>query len=306
MSAVIALEAEPLRKSADNHVAPAPSTPDIDAAIAGACRKIAPLWPLKHFVAVNPFLGFSGRTFAETCAAMRRVARVDMLMPRAFYRDALAQGVIEEQDLAAALAAAPAADVTPGDSAALRLALAQEPAGRIRPSAVVATVAEVLDTLAQGDRHASRTAFMVDEISKWCATYFDEGQAAWRLPVRSQSPYAAWRAVMRHDRNPETMGIRGFRAAIAGLPEEPKAAIATVVERLGIPARAVEDYMHRALFDIGGWAGYARYLVWESELLRSDRRHAGRVAGHPPVLGLRAVPRAPGCRLQEGVAGGDG
>jgi hypothetical protein len=107
---------------------------------------------------------------------------------------------------------------------------------------------------------------MVDEISKWCAAYFDEGQAAWRLPARSLPPYAAWRSHVRHDRNPEAMGIRGFRAAVAGLPDEPRSAIAAVVERLGIPARAVEDYMHRALFDIGGWAGYARYLVWESEL----------------------------------------
>ena len=135
-----------------------------------------------------------------------------------------------------------------------------------RPGAVVATVAEVLDRLAAGDRHASRTAFMVDEISKWCAAYFDEGQAAWRMPSRGLPPYAAWRASMRHDRNPETMGIRGFRAAIAGLPAEPRAAIAAVVERLGIPARAVEDYLHRALFDIGGWAAYARYLVWDNEL----------------------------------------
>ena len=39
-----------------------------------------------------------------------------------------------------------------------------------------------------------------------------------------------------------------------------------MVEKLGIPARAVEDYLHRALFDIGGWAAYARYLVWNAEL----------------------------------------
>ena len=33
----------------------------IDAAIAAACGRIAPMWPLKHFVAVNPFLGFASR-----------------------------------------------------------------------------------------------------------------------------------------------------------------------------------------------------------------------------------------------------
>ncbi len=240
--------------------------PRIAAAVAQACRRIAPLWPLKHFVAVNPFLGFTDRTFAATCATMRRVARVDMLMPRGFYREALAAGVIAEEDLAAALAAAPRTEGTPADLAALREAAARDPAPGTRPSAVVATVAEVLDRLAHGDRHAARTAFMIDEISKWCAAYFDAGQAAWKLPMRGKRPYAAWRAIVRHDLNPEMMGIRGFRAAIAGLPDEPLAMIAKVIEELGIPERAVEDYLHRALFDIGGWAAYARYLVWESEL----------------------------------------
>ena len=52
----------------------------VDAAIAGACNRIAPLWPLKHFVAVNPFLGFTNQTFHATCATFHRVARIEMLM----------------------------------------------------------------------------------------------------------------------------------------------------------------------------------------------------------------------------------
>jgi uncharacterized protein len=243
---------EPTRLAPDLAGATAASGFEIKDAIAKACRKIAPLWPLEHFVAVNPFLGFTDRTFATTCAKMRRVARVDMLMPRGFYREALATGAIEDGDLPAALAAAPRIEGTPADVLALREAVARDQAPGARPSAVVATVAEVLDRLAQGDRHAARTAFMINEISKWCAAYFDEGPAAWPLLVRFKRPYAAWRATMRHDRNPETMGIRGFRAAIAGLPEEPLATIARVVGELGIPKRVVEDYLHRALVDISG------------------------------------------------------
>ena len=242
---------------------------DIEAAIVAACGRIAPLWPLKHFVAVNPFLGFSDRSFGAACATLRRVARVDMLMPRVFYREAVLSGLVEEQDLVAALAAMPPSTARPADIQALRRALAENSAFLGRPRAVVATVAEVLDTLAAGDRQASRTAFMIDEISKWCAAWFDEGQAAWRLPTVGLPPYPAWRASMRHDRNPEIMGIRGFRAVVAALPGDPIEAIAAVVEVLGIPARAVEDYLFRALFDIGGWAAYARYRGWNNVL---DRR----------------------------------
>jgi len=107
---------------------------------------------------------------------------------------------------------------------------------------------------------------MIDEISKWCAGYFDEGQAVWRLPSKGLSLYPAWRASMRYDRNPEMMGIKGFRKAVARMPDDPRQAIIAVVEALGIPQRAVEDYLHRALFDIAGWAAYARYRVWDNEL----------------------------------------
>jgi len=120
---------------------------EMAALVDAACNKIAPLWPLKHFVAVNPFLGFSAHSFAETCATLRRVARTDMLMPRGFYREALAAGVVDDSDLASALTAARADHLPnlPHDLPALRVALdGDAPAGKA-PLAVVATVAEVLD-----------------------------------------------------------------------------------------------------------------------------------------------------------------
>jgi len=243
-----------------------PDAIDLEAAIRSACGRIAPLWPLRGFVAVNPFLGFADRRFEDTAALLRRVAGIDMLMPRAFHRAALASGRVTDADLEVALSRLPSTATRPASAAALRAAAQCDPAPATAPRAVVATVAEVLDGLAAGDRHASRTAFMVEEIGRWCAAYFDTGQAAWALPVRAMPPYAAWRAGMRHDRNAETMGIAGFRAAVAAMPQEPRAAIAAVIAELGIPPSAVVDYLHRALLDIGGWAGYVRHLAWTAAL----------------------------------------
>jgi len=251
--------------------APAPTA--LESAIAEACQRIAPLWPLKHFVAVNPFLGFTGQSFAATTATLRRVAKVDMLMPRSFYREALAGGIITDDHIAAALARAPGNAAVPADVALAKAALARDPAARANGPAVVATIAEVLDRLSAGDRQASRTAFMVDEISRWCAAYFDEGQASWQMPVRHLQPWAAWRETMRHDRNAEALGVKDFRRIIADLPADPLAAIGLIVEAIGIPERAAADYLHRALFDIGGWAAYVRYLVWDNGLYgRADNR----------------------------------
>jgi uncharacterized protein YbcC (UPF0753/DUF2309 family) len=250
---------------------PAPPASDqgrraLERAIETASKRIAPVWPLKSFVAVNPFLGFTGTTFQAATAQMDRVAGARTLMPRAFYRDALASGRIDDAALAAALAAKPALAAAIGDVAALRAAAERDPVARPARAAVVATVAEVLDRLSQGDRFHSLVGFMIDEISSFCAGYFDEGQASWRSPARRLPLYAAWRAEIAHDRNPEVMGIRGFRSTVLALPADPVAAVELVLQRLGIPERAWTDYLFRALFDIGGWAAYARYVGWSAEL----------------------------------------
>lgn len=256
------------------HIAPASSPPRtamptramLEQQIDAVCKRIAPVWPLRNFVAVNPFLGFAGRTFQSTAAHLKRTARTHMLMPRAFYREAMAKGIIDDDALAAAMALQPSLAVRFADAAALRAAAMADAQDDATPAGVVATVAEVLDREAAGDRYVSLVGFMIDEISRFCAGYFDEGQASWRMPVRHLPPYAAWRALIRHDRNPEAMGITGFRQTVLALPEDPVAAIAEVIEALGIPRHAVEDYLFRALFDIGGWSAYARYVGWTAEL----------------------------------------
>jgi hypothetical protein len=263
MSALALARSEPTAAAATAEPVPPPSDGAVDRAIEAACKRIAPVWPLKHFVAVNPFLGFTGQSFAETCAVMNRVARTTMLMPRAFYAEAIERGAIDDDALAEALRARPDAGM---DVAALKAAAGSPPRAEEKPPAVVATVAELLDRSAGGDRFVSLVAFMIDEISSFSAAYFDEGQANWPLPLRRLRPYAAWRAVTRHDLNPEAMGIKGFRATIQALPEDPREAIAVILKDLGIPPRAYEDYLFRALFDIGGWAAYGRYVGWDAEL----------------------------------------
>ncbi len=259
-----AVRIAPAMKSAAH--AATPTREEIERAIDAACKKIAPLWPLKNFVAVNPFLGFSENSFEETASYLKRVARADMLAPRGFYRVAISRGEIDDASLEQALARAASRVNLPVDVEALKRAARAEPKGATRPPGVFTTVAELLDALAEGDRQASLVGFMIDEISKWCAAYFDEGQASWRMPRRALGPYAAWRACARFDRNPEAMGVTGFRKTVLALPEDPTDAALAVIERLQIPPRAIDDYLYRALFDIGGWAAYARRLVWNDAL----------------------------------------
>ncbi|HZF77721.1 MAG TPA: DUF2309 domain-containing protein, partial [Acetobacteraceae bacterium] len=204
-----------------------------------ACARVAPLWPLQDFVAVNPFVGLAGQRFDQAAQTLRRVAGQDMLPPRALFAQAAAEGRIGAADLAAAGAALPDAP-------------------RPAPEAGTALVAEVLDRV----HGTAWSRFAVEEIGKWVAAWADEGQAGWAMPWRDRPLHAAWRAAMRHDRNPEVMGLRGFRAALARLPETPVESIAASLAAIGMAPAEAEDYLHRAILSVSGWAGLLRGRGW--------------------------------------------
>lgn len=235
--------------------------PDLDEAIEAACERIAPLWPLSRFVAVNPFLGFATTPFDRAAHEIHRLTGASLVKPRAFYREAAHEGRISDEDIRAALAASPEEDLTYEDCLrALTLDEAPRRGGRI------ATVADVLDALSDGDRQVSRTAFMVDEISKWCAGYFEEGQSAWPAPWRDMELFEAWRWSVRFDYNARAMGVKGLSATVGDLPAGASDAIAAVLKKLEIPRDQWTDYLYRALFDVRGWAAYIRRLDWEDGL----------------------------------------
>jgi uncharacterized protein YbcC (UPF0753/DUF2309 family) len=233
------------------------AVPDLLPLLRRVAGRVAPLWPLQDFVAVNPFLGLAEQPFGAALARLSAIGGVETVPPRAIIAEALAEGRVTEADLAAAIAETGAA-TTPEALAAL----ARSPLPPRAPALAARSVADVLDAT-QGGRWR---ALAIEEIAKWCAAWCDEGQAAWPMPWRGEALYGAWRAAMRHDRTPEAMGVRGFRATIAALPQAPAPAIAACLARIGLaPARA-EEYLHRCLLDLAGWAGFLRQRGWKGEL----------------------------------------
>ena len=85
------------------------AAPNLAAAAARAARAIPPAWPLASSVAVNPFLGQAGEDLAQAGARLERVAGAAVTMPRSWYQERIAGGIVTDADLAEALASAPPA-----------------------------------------------------------------------------------------------------------------------------------------------------------------------------------------------------
>jgi uncharacterized protein YbcC (UPF0753/DUF2309 family) len=231
-------------------------------AIRAACSKIAPVWPLDSFVAVNPYLGMSDMRFDDVAQRLRDVAGAQMTMPGQHYLDALDGGELTLADIAAALDARNC-DESAGPFVARARALFRQPA---TPAARVDSVADIAARETQRDW----VRFAAESIGLFAACYFDGGQALWRSPFRGEGLYAAWRAEARVDRTPETMGIAGFRDTVARLPESHEAAASLVLQGLGVPGAALDRYLHRVLMRSGGWAAYAACIVWKRRLQAAE------------------------------------
>lgn len=232
---------------------PVPVTvPDLAAATATALRRIPPLWPLRHFVAVNPFVGLSDLPFGEACELLQRVVGAAPLQTAADYRRAYQEEVVRSEDLAAA-----ADDEWP----VTRLVAALDD-GREAPALPV-SVADLLD---REHPHAHWSVFVVEEISKWCGVTFDENQTTWNSPWKSAGLFRSWREAAERDGNPEAFGLKGFRTFVAQLPQDVDATIALCVRMLAPPPAALTDFLHRELATVPGWAAYLQYLVREDAL----------------------------------------
>ena len=218
---------------------------------------IAPLWPLKDFVAVNPLVGFAGKTLLETESVLKAVCDVDLLPPLDYFRQRFQEGLLSLDD------ARWAYDEVNRDNPGLLGELPLEkvldwlgsedevPATSFRQ---VWTLAEVSDLRNGGERSNQ----IINDITRCLAPYFDEGEAIWSMPWRDQGLFAAWKQASSISYRMDLLGMRGFRKFVQQLPGDAKQAISELLERMGLAQESRFSLLLCQLTSIPGWASYAR------------------------------------------------
>ncbi len=237
-----------------------PTHSALEPSILGALERIPPLWPLTHFVAVNPYLGLTPHPFEEACMMVHRATGTLPLQSPKEYLDALHEGIILLDDLRTAA----------GDAwTAERLIEVLEQADLASMGSALSTCAGFLDSL---DPHSHWEVLVVDEISKWCAVTYDQNQTTWNSPWKSMDLFSAWRDAATHDYSPEANGLRGFRDFVRSLPQSADEVIEHCMRLLEQPHVEPLDFMHRQLMTVSGWAGYLQYRVREATLRGGQSR----------------------------------
>jgi len=220
-------------------------------------KKIAPVWPLENFVAVNPYLGFTDQKFDYVAQDLAAAGGIQMTLPISFYLQKLQDGELKREDIAAVLKKRNSSE----NVNKFIESLGKNPTNAEETQAV-ATVADVAKQVTQKDW----ARFMTARVSDWAASYFDNGQAVWSAANKNDDLFISWKREAEIDRTPELSGLANFRKLINILPDNPLGATQIALGKLGIAEEGLSLYLHRILLRLGGWAAYAARLDWDSEL----------------------------------------
>jgi uncharacterized protein YbcC (UPF0753/DUF2309 family) len=222
-------------------------------------KRMAPLWSLENFVAVNPYLGMAHREFSDAMNFLNKSSQVQATLPVAFFLEALQEGKMTRQDIADALAHNDYGLDLDADQFIEQLidgAVAKE-------DVVVKTMSDLASEI-NGKKWGR---FMIDRISFWASAYFDNKQAIWNTADKQATTlFAAWKREAEVDYSPEAMGLKGFRKFIKSLPNDYLDAAAYALKVLDLPESDVDYYLGGLSMKMNGWAGFAARIDWDAGL----------------------------------------
>ena len=232
--------------------------------------RTAPVWPLRDFVAVNPYLGFAGQNLLDARMHLRTLSDVEFFMPVDYYRQQYQQGGIQRTDIANAIDELVADGVLGAERIDVNQVVAllnEDPSADVdpfqpsNPKRTLCTIAESIDHETGSDW----SRVIAAEISQFCASHYDQGQALWASRSREFDLFTAWREELRHDRTFEILGVKGFRSFVQALPAQPEAALASLLQELEIPEALWEDHLLCTAMALPGWSAWAKYQHRQAE-----------------------------------------
>ncbi len=262
----------------DTHSTPHDFAP-LEDAIAYVRDLVAPVWPLKDYVAVTPYAGFANQHFLAAHQQLQSVSTCQLLpslreLAKSFaakrfhiHDIELALGEWRFQSTSTASLFPDACDMTVNDI--LRY-LHLDPT----ENETAAANLESLKTLSSWFDLANSTNWsniILDEIGKHCAAYYENGQSSWQNPWKHLSLLEAWRSAATVDYNMDCLGLVGFRASIAALPHSARQIISQSLHLLGVPQQLWPQYLHCLVLSMPGWFAWTKYQTDYSPTASSTR-----------------------------------
>jgi uncharacterized protein len=225
--------------------------------IQSVCQKIAPAWPLRNTIAVNPFLGFSNTRFEIASALLHENGQMQTTMPLTFYLEQCKEGNIDSSLLQKEVQL-----MLGGLSIQDFLENATKYQFEMASELKIPLVINVINDCSK----LNLLEFLVDSVSQWTALFYDETRVFWRKVYPNKNLFDCWKFDAEIDLSPEFMGAHNFRQILKSLPNHEDDAIEKILQELPIPPEFLESYLHGLLLRVVGWSSFISGIDWDMNL----------------------------------------
>lgn len=209
------------------------------------CARVAPMWPLAESIAVNPCWFFTDKPVERVSAIWKYVSDIDLVMDRAFYRQQLLQGHLDEQMLPM--------DATKCLSEPQRL-----------PRWF--NVTDIVDQLQARQRKMLWKDEVVLQISQFCGLHTEFPERFVDESQPDNGLYRGWLTVVREDKGIATlMAESQLPDYFDPLPDDVDALFRMLADDWlrHYSEDALNYYLFALLIDVLGWSSALRYRDWD-------------------------------------------
>ncbi|MCL5042293.1 MAG: DUF2309 domain-containing protein [Gammaproteobacteria bacterium] len=225
------------------------------AAAEGACKLIAPTWPLDRMIAVNPLWERREQSWQAVAARLWQQSGSLLTLSAEDYASAWKQGRITQSQLQAAL-----------DASDLDWSL-DDVHHKLEEPINTAHILPLLEEVALVKANVPAWSELIThQIGQFCAAWFDRQQADWQ-PSHSKGMYATWRDSLQHDYGLTVLsGCNALQQRAAALSTNHTEVLSQAIEQLELDPAHWTDWFDALLQRSLGWASWCAYQRWQAEM----------------------------------------
>ena len=214
---------------------------------------VSPSWPLHSFVGVNPFWNLKEKPFYLTLSELSCINGENLFLPINYFLDKYNNGVITYHDIKKSIELLNHFNIKYNQDIQSFLRESLEEQEHLLS---FNTYSEFLGNL----ENINVKEIIVDEITKYCSSYFDLGQAAFSLKNTKKRLYSEWKELIIYDKTISYLGYKNNFLIEENIPDNPEEMINKCLIILNINnENNFKNYLMKVCKHIMGWCSHIKY-----------------------------------------------
>lgn len=227
--------------------------------------RIAPAWPLKNLVAVNPYHGYTEDSFEKTAQLLNQLAGIQLYMPLAFYQKLISEKRILKEDIEDAIKNSGKNHLT-AEQILLEVYTLKEDNTKN-------TSFETIIDLGEKLTHIKLNDFFVESISTWASAYFSKKRNPDKENESDENLFSDWRSDALIDYSTNIIGIKQFKSVLKRIPDDSESAFHYVLDQLGLTTEQLTFYLLQLYYKLSGWSAFISGIDWDNNLYGGKTNH---------------------------------